>query len=247
MFQIFNGGVVPRLRPRRLGMRRLYAVSVAALLISVPARAHDYWADAETLRPTPGAALDVWVAGGHAFPDAELALSPRLLRKVSLVGPDRRRGAVSVEVAADKRHKGSVALPDAPGVYLLDMVIQNPRHKQPQYVGRALLLAAGDEAPPSAYALGEGLEIVPQASLARWPADGRLPVSVHKDGQPVAAALTVYPAGGKPSTGRSAAERPAIVQVEAGRQYLITTRVGRVGVSLVFQVGEDKGNEKADP
>jgi hypothetical protein len=148
MFQIFNGGVVPRLRPRRLGMRRLYAVSVAALLISVPARAHDYWADAETLRPTPGAALDVWVAGGHAFPDAELALSPRLLRKVSLVGPDRRRGAVSVEVAADKRHKGSVALPDAPGVYLLDMVIQNPRHKQPQYVGRALLLAAGDEAPP---------------------------------------------------------------------------------------------------
>ncbi len=217
----------------------MLAALAAALPISVPARAHDYWADAETLRPKPGAALNVWVAGGHDFPDAELALQARLLREVSLVGPDRKRSAISVEVAADKRHKGSVALPEAAGVHLLDMVIQNPRRKQPQYVGRAILLAAGDDAPPAAYALGEGLEIVPQASLARLPADGQLPVSMHKDGQPVAAALTVYPAGGKPSTGRATAERPALITVEAGRKYLITTRVGRVSVSLVFQVGKD--------
>ncbi len=207
-----------------------------ALLAPAGARAHDYWADADTLRPAPGSALNVWVTGGHDFPEVELALRADLLREVVLVAPDRTRTEIAVKAGEDKRHLGSVAIPAEPGVHLLEMVIQHPRQKQPRYVGRAILVVPGADAAPAAYATGHGAEIVPEAALDRLPADGKLPVSVRQNGEPVSATLTVYPAGGKPTVVRTAPGKPGQVSVEPGRKYLVVSSVNRLPVSLVFSV-----------
>ena len=225
-------------RRRRVGFTRWLGILAGGVVCVAAVRAHDYWVDAGTLRPHPEEELSVWVTGGHRFPEVELPLNPRLLRDVSLVTADRDRTAIEVHVGEDRRHLGLVTVPDEPGAYLLEMTIQHPRQERPRYMGRAILVTPGAKTGPSDYAIGHGLEIVPETSLDKFPADGELPLSVLKNGESRSATLTVYPSGERPVVARAAEDHPARIAIDPGRKYLVVSAVDRIPVSLVFSVGE---------
>ena len=123
----------------------------------------------------------------------------------------------------------------AAGVYRIDLAIQRPGMRKPHALARALFRAGAGGDAAETCASGSGYEIVPGS-----PPDadaGELPLALHADGIPHAAAFTVYPEDGRTLWLKSTAESPALLRVQPATKYLVTANVDGVAVTLTFQAG----------
>jgi hypothetical protein len=221
-------------------MRHLFKpkclAGVAALFIGAAcADAHDFWVNADSLRPEPGQTVAVQIAGGHHFPQSELILQGRLIREFTVTRHDGTTTPIALNPAG-KTHESSLTI-DTPGVYLLNLVIQRPQKKEPESLCRAILIPAGGDDQPGAYARNSSLEIVPGKALSQLASGDELPLELRRDGKPMATQFTVCAEKGKPQWIRSTADAPAVLQVKSGTKYLVTAIDGGQTVSLVFLAG----------
>lgn len=215
----------------RIGWACLLCCAAGALAAS----AHDFWVDADSLAPMPGDNVTVSIVGGHHFPRSELLLQERLIRACTVRGPDGTVETITLS-EAERIHTGSLTIHSA-GVHVLNLVVQRPQRSEPQYVCRAILVPQGADDRADAYALNDGLEIVPGKAVSQLASGDELPLELRRDGQPRATRFTVYTENERPQWIRSEPNAPGRLTVEQGRKYLVIATDNRQTVSLVFLAG----------
>lgn len=217
-------------------LARTACVLGAAAWCAAPlrAQAHEHWITAGSFYPPVGATVTVAVCSGHYFPASSFALGDAVLAEVALVQPDGTRKPLST-TPSDKERTGAATL-SAPGPHLAVMVLTRPRLASPIYEARAILIANGHPDDPAAYALGQGLELVPLEPVSVMNPGAALPLSLRLDGKPIAGSLSVTAADGRTDVLNIRPDSPARLRIRKVGIHLVTASVGGRGCSLVFEV-----------
>lgn len=210
--------------------------AVAVLALTAPVRAHEHRIDLDDFYPAAGSTNAVYVRSGHYFPKSVLTLSEKVMRGLSVRLPDGQARSVVVE-AGEHQWEGSLG-PLAGGTHVFSFALKRARAAEPNYQGKAILVTGPGSDDPAAYALGAGLELVPQLPVSYLAPGQELPVLLVLDGVPIAGDLAIVPEGGRTTTAKCAPGEPAVVSVRRAGRHLITASVKGRGCSLVFSVRE---------
>lgn len=203
------------------------------LLGPVSGGAHEFWIDASDLRPEPGTEITVHARGGHYFPASALAVADRLIHRFSAATSSGSRDLASLP---DKRERVARLAVSEPVLHRIELVLQRPQLDKPDAWARLLLVPTGAASDPSDYATGEGLEILPMASIESARVDVPLPLRATRDGVPLRARIQVVAAEGGVTWIDAAPEQPAaFTPRKAGRHLAMLTEDGQTA-SLVFDV-----------
>ncbi len=192
-------------------------------------KAHEYWACLEDHQGQ----LEMRICSGHAFPESDLLLAERLLAETAFVRPDGVVVPVK-PVAANKYWRAEFAA-EGPGVWTAAFALKRPPEEEPFFRGRCLRVRGGAD-DPARYAMGKGLEIVPQAPLSRLKEGEAFAVALRWDGHPIEGKIMVTPENGSVmffSTGR---QRPAELKLPKAGWYLLTASHGGKSFALTIQV-----------
>ncbi len=217
-------------------MRRLIGI-LLTVLAPFGASAHEHWIDAETFYIDPSQEVDIRLCSGHHFPKSAFVLQDRVVSSVALRHPSGKETAI-VTHEVEKHRVGTVS-PTGPGPHLLSFALKRPRAAEPNYEGKAILVAGNDNT-VDAYTTGRGLELVPQQVISGLRPGDVLPIVLCLDGQRVAGSLSASLAGGRTSLLSTGAERPAQLKLSGAGRYLVTASHEGRGCSLVFKVREAK-------
>lgn len=222
----------------RIRTEKCLVLAVAAFLAGagVSASAHDIWIDAATFVPAPGASVEIAIASGHDFPASAVAVKDDVLALVEMRTP-AGTGTVATTVRGTKRVASIVA--ESAGPVVLRAVMQRPRARSPAVEAKAILVCGGlDDA--AFYAVGSGLELVPEAAVSSLRPGGAVGVRLLLDGKPIAGALhAVCEAGGSDHL-RATETAPARVPLRKPGRYLVSAEADGRSCSLVFVVSPEQ-------
>jgi hypothetical protein len=221
-------------------MRRFGCILV---LISAPllTRAHEHWIDLDAFYPAPSQQVGMRLCSGHHFPKSTVVLKDKVVSPVTW----RRPGGQStpIDTRAGEGQRVGTLTPVEAGAHLLHVTLKRPRAPEPSYEGKAIIVVER-ETDVDAYAVGHGLELVPQQRLSGVVPGDVLPVALFLDGQRVAGTLSASRAGGKTSLLSTGVDRPARLKLAGAGRYLVTaSREGR-GCSLVFMIRNETGRTR---
>ena len=211
------------------------------LVLVSHAHAHEHWIDLDRFYPGAGETVRVYVRSGHYFPKSALQLSEKVMQGVILRTPEGQTLEVET-AAADKEWLGTLS-PKEPGVYVLAFALKRSRAPEPNYEGKAILVAGPGGDLPDNYALGHGLELILGKRVSELKPGDELPISLALDGVSIEGELAIVPEKGKSSVARTSADQPAVVKLRDAGRYLVSASVKGRGCSLVFHVRptEEKG------
>jgi len=198
--------------------------------------AHEHWIDLDRFYPGAGETTRVHVRSGHYFPKSALKLSEKVMQGVTVRTPDGQ--TLAVETAAAKKEWLGTLSPKERGVYVIAFSLKRPRAPEPNYEGKAILVAGPGSDSPESYAFGSGLELIPGKSVSELIPGDELPVSLALDGVKIEGELAVVPENGKSSGAKTSSDQPAVVNLRDAGRYLVTASVKGRGCSLVFHVRE---------
>ena len=210
------------------------ALPILLLALPLAAAAHDIWIDVEPFTPAAGAESAVTLAGGHYFPASATVVADRLIRRAAVRLPGGGETNL-VTTATARQRDGKLAFP-VPGTYRMDLVLQKPQLPKPDAWAKAIVQCGSGPADLSAYAVGQGLEIVPRADLSALRPGASLPLEVHNDGVAIAGKLQVMAAAGGTAWLDARPEQPAELTVKKPGRYLVTCERGSQACSLTFIV-----------
>jgi hypothetical protein len=206
------------------------------LALVANSHAHEHWIDLDSFYPGVGEAARVYVRSGHYFPKSALKLSEKVMQGVAVRTPDGE--TLAVETAAAKKEWLGTLSPQEPGVYVIAFSLKRPRAPEPNYAGKAILVAGSGGDSPASYALDSGLELIPGKPVSELKPGDELPVWLASDGAKIEGELEVVPENGKSSVARTSSAQPAVVNLRDAGRYLVTASVKGRGCSLVFHVRE---------
>ncbi|MFC1526872.1 hypothetical protein ACFL6X_08700 [Candidatus Latescibacterota bacterium] len=209
---------------------------LGTLLLTSQAQAHEHWIDLDSFYPEVGTEAVLYLRSGHYFPKTILKLSEKVLQGVVARLPDDQILPVVVE-EAEHQWQGVVG-PLEHGVHVIAFSLKRPRAGEPNYEGKAILVAGSTGDAPEAYIFGSGLELLPGAPVSPLRAGDQLPLSLTLEGIRMSGELAVVPEDGRGSTVRTSPDQPAVVTLRNAGRYLVTASVKGRGCSLVFQVRE---------
>jgi hypothetical protein len=218
-------------------MRTFAQLTVLAWIgaTGLSASAHEIWIDAATFRPEPGASVEVVIASGHYFPASEVVVKDDVLALAEMRTPVVT-GAVVTAVRGKKR-VGTIVAKSA-GPVLLRAVLKQPRAPQPASEAKAILVCGGvDDA--AFYAVGSGLELVPEAAVSSLRPGAAMDVRLLLDGKPIAGALHAVSESGGSDYLRTTETAPARVPLLKPGRYLVTAEADGRACSLVFVVSPE--------
>jgi len=178
------------------------------------------------------------VCSGHYFPKSSFALKDKVLEGVTVRGPDGKAAAVTT-AEEEKQRTGILTLASG-SVHVVNFSLRRPRARAPSYEGKALLVVGNKGDDTSRYALGIGLELIPEKPVSELTPGDELLVSLRLNGQPLSGALSVSAEGGRTCSLRTEPDRPASIRLRKAGRYLVTAGHGGRGCSLVFMVREAK-------
>jgi len=200
--------------------------------------AHEHWIDADCFYPGAGGTVTIHVCSGHYFPKSSFALKDKVLEGVMVQGAGGK--AIAVTTAEEEKRRTGILTLASGGVHVVSFSLKRPRAKEPSYEGRALLVVGSKTDDTSRYAMGIGLELIPEKPVSELMPGDALPVSLRLNGEPLSGSLSVSAAGGKTSSLRTEPNRPASIRLRKAGRYLVTASHEGRGCSLVFMVREDK-------
>ncbi|HMP74891.1 MAG TPA: hypothetical protein PKE12_01220 [Kiritimatiellia bacterium] len=208
-------------------------LSVGALLAPTGGSAHEFWLDADSLRPPPDTEIAVYVRSGHYFPASALLLSDRLLRSLTVTDDVGVRDIPSV---ADKRERVARLLVRSNGVHRIDLTIQRPQMMKPDAWARLWLVPSGVQSDPTLYTAGQGLELAPRTPIENARVGAPLPISALRDGTPLRARIQIQAAEGGGAWINSTPDEPGeYTPRKSGRHIAIVSDGGQTS-TLVFEV-----------
>ncbi len=200
------------------------------LLVAGAAGAHEHWI---LIQRKNGKAV-LQIGSGHCFPVSDLRLAERLLTETVILHPSG--GTTNFKPVASDTTWMAEWMCDTPGVWSAAFALKKPQDEEPFYRARALLIV-GEADDPSRYAIGKGLEIVPQTALSALKPGDTLRVAIHENGAPIEGKITVTPEAGRVAFLSTGQGRPAEVKLPSAGAYLLTTsRRGRT-FALTVTVG----------
>jgi hypothetical protein len=215
-------------------VNRVAACVCLIVCLACSAWAHEHWVDLEDFHPAAGATSKVFVCSGHGFPKSSTLLKKRLLHDLTarVAGGE----AVPYEIRQDgKRWTGEVAFKTA-GVSIVSFSLKRPPLKEPLYQARTIVVVGGGKDDETQYGTMPGLIIVPGSQIHELKKGDELPLTVLYNGERVKARLTISPAGGRSSFLRTTTDRAALLKINKGGRYLVTTDYKGKGASLLFSV-----------
>ncbi|MCX7591572.1 MAG: DUF4198 domain-containing protein [Kiritimatiellae bacterium] len=215
---------------------RIFPGLIFVLVATAPlfyASAHDHWI--RLVRE--GDFGRVEIGSGHAFPTSEFLLAKQLITETVAINPQGNTSQLQIEA----REKVWTTLfgPLTPGVWSASFALKKPQEDEPLFRGRALLVV-GDADDPARYAVGHGLELVPQAPLSKLKAGGTLPVSILVNGVPTEGRIAVMPEKGGVGFFSTGKDRPAVIKLTVGGAYLLSVSHKGKTFALVFSVPENR-------
>ena len=199
--------------------------------------AHEHWVDTSAFYPVVGDTVPLHVCSGHYFPKSSFALKDAVLHKCFSRDSEGSMKPLVTETAGKQRT--GRAVPRMEGAWIVGFALKRPQAADPVYEAKTILVVGGVTQETAGYANGDGLELVPQESVAALKEGDELPVALLLDGQPVAATITATAENGKTAFPRTQAGRPAMVAITKSGRYLLTAALRGRGCSLVFFVKED--------
>lgn len=215
-------------------------IMTAGSITFFPARilGHEHWIDLKTFYPEVGETLEVYVSSGHYFPKSEHALKDDVIDRLRLL----RSGAdpVFLESAARKDSRLATLAASHEGVHIVHLRLKRPRAKQPNFEAKAIFVTDASKDDPKEYAVGEGLEMIPQTAISLLSPGGKLSILLVLDGEPIAGSLEIVPEKGKSAFLSTSPDSPAIIPIRTAGKYLVTAHAGGRGCSLVFEIREEK-------
>lgn len=214
-------------------MRFRLLLGIAALAAGA-ACGHDFWLDAEPLRPEAGASVTVWIRGGHYFPESAIALADRLIAALTVESPGG--AAQPLTTAMENKERRGAFVADAARLHRLSLVIQQPRQPVPAAWAHAYVVPRGADTDPATYAAGTGLEIVPRTRLETIAANQPAMFEVLRNGQPVAARIEFVAAAGGTGWASAKPEQPAEYVPRKPGRHLAMVADGGQTATLVFEV-----------
>lgn len=204
------------------------------LVLASRSHAHQHWIDLDRFYPGPGETASLYVRSGHYFPKSIQKLSEKVMQGVTVRRPNGQTRAVEM-TGAEKEWLGTFC-PKEEGVYLIAFALKRSRAPAPNYEGKAILvIGSGDDAPDH-YALGSGLELIPEKPVSGLKPDDELPVWLALDGVRIEGELEIVPENGRSSATRAHADHPALVSLRDAGRYLVTASIKGRSCSLVFHV-----------
>lgn len=213
--------------------RPFLLLNVLAWAFTTAAAAHDFWIDAESLRPAPGSTITVYIRGGHYFPSSELALADRLIGEFAV-----RRG--DADRALDSRIDGKQRIASIDitthQTHRIALRIRRPQQHDPIAWATLLLIPAGGESDPATYARGSGLEIVPRARIEDARKGHAFPFSILRDGAPIRATFQIQAADGGTTWLESDEHEPALFMPRKSGRHLAIVTDRTQTATLVFEV-----------
>lgn len=204
---------------RRRDLAALTVFFLCALGPAARLRAHDFWIEPSTFRPTPGQRVVVRLRVGQHFRGDPVPRDPALLQRFALIGPDGESpvpgvpggepagftiaGSAGLSLVTYASGRSPVDLDGAKfEVYLADEgleAISALRAKRGQSAApvrevfsrcaKAVLTVGGTGGAGYDRVLGLTLELVPELDPSGVPAGGELPVRLLYHGKPLAGAL----------------------------------------------------------
>jgi hypothetical protein len=214
-------------------MRILSILALAASAFA-PALGHDFWLDAEPIRPEGAGPVTIRVRGGHYFPASAVALADRLIDSIVLEPDGAAPTRINTEAAGHER-RGSVEIDAAP-LHRVTLQIRQPRKPAPAAWARVFIVPHGAATNPEMYAAGAGLEIVPRAPLETIAVGTAVPFDVLRDGQPIAARIEFVAAAGGASWVEARPPQSAMFTPRKPGRHLALIRAGPQTATLVFEV-----------
>lgn len=195
--------------------------------------AHDFWIDAETLRPTPGSTVAVYIRGGHYFPSSEIALADRLIGDfISEIATGRatiasriegKQRVATLDIASNEAHR-------------ITLQIRRPQQEDPVAWAALYLVPAGAQSDPAAYPRGVGLEIVPRTRIDEARKGIAIPFAVLRDGAPIRAKFQILAAEGGTAWLESKENDPALFTPRKSGRHLALVTDRTQTATLVFEV-----------
>ncbi|NQT92353.1 MAG: DUF4198 domain-containing protein [Lentisphaerae bacterium] len=207
-------------------------------LCASTAPAHEHWIDVDNFYPNTETSACVRVCSGHYFPKSSFALKDKVLEGVTVRDPDGK--AAGVTTAKEEKQRTGILALASEGVHVVSFSLRRPRAREPSYEGKTLLVVGNKGDDTSRYALGIGLELIPEKPVSELTPGDELPVSLRLNGEPLSGTLSVSAEGGKTYSLQTEPGRPASLRLRKAGRYLVTaSHVGR-GCSLVLMVREEK-------
>ncbi len=223
-------------------MRRVMHEALWGLLVMLVCAgrsvAHEHWIDAGEFYPAPGETVPLQIRSGHYFPKSSFALKDAVLHECFLRDPEGQTKPLITEI--EEKQRIGIVVPQAEGTWIVGFSLKRPQAADPVYEAKTILVADGVTQAVTGYANGEGLELVPQVSVATLKEGDKLPVALLLDGQPVDATITATAENGKTAFLRAQGGRPATLAVSTAGRYLLTSALRGRGCSLVFFVREGR-------
>ena len=204
------------------------------LVLVSHAHAHEHWIDLDHFSLDVGEAARVYVRSGHYFPKGGKKLSEKVMQGVALRAPDGQ--TLAIETAAVEKEWLGTFSPEVQGAYVIAFTLKRPRAPEPNYEGKAILVAGPGGDSPDNYALGSGLELIPGKKVSELKPGDELPISLALDGVSIEGELAIVPEKGKSSVARTSADQPALVKLRDAGRYLVSASIKGRGCSLVFHV-----------
>lgn len=197
------------------------------------AESHDFWLDADTLRPAAGSTVKLFVRGGHYFPSSSVAPSDRVIKSFTV---SAGKESFSIESRTEGRQRTAEITVRDSVTHRVDLVLQRPGTGRPDAYATLFIVPNGAVSDSALYAREEGLEIVPLKPFEAIRRNEPAALEVRQNGKPVSAKIQLLSAEGgsvwvEAGPGRPAEFRPA----KAGR-YLAQSEVDGQTATLVFEV-----------
>jgi hypothetical protein len=222
-------------------------VAARALLFAAPllsfapeARSHEHWFDPGDFYPAAGAATVFRVCSGHHYPESGFAVKDEVLRGVIIAAPGGGTAKVPT-TRGETSHAGSFTAATE-GVHILSLALKRPGAADPSFELKAIIVAGGRD-DPSAYSVGNGLEIVPLALLSAAAAPCEVPCGILLDGERIEGSLTLFDDGGGSAALKADKESPALVAASRAGRYLLVAQAAGRECSLAFEVRGGEGKE----
>jgi len=213
-------------------LNRALPVVVSAILLCMPALAHDYWLTPGEFNPVVGAETKILLCSGHSFPKHSTDTHGYRVHEAVMVAP----GGESIPLGIEHDGKGTSAQVtfQTNGTYMVSFSLTGPKREEPTYWTRSLIVVGGRSGAEDHLQTGKGMEIVPSAGWQDLKVNDSLSLSVAYNGRPIRALVSITREDGRVSHIRSSTRRPAMLKIKIPGRYLVVASVAGSRCSLTF-------------
>jgi uncharacterized GH25 family protein len=200
-------------------------------------QAHDFWLDVSTITPPLDSVLEVYVHGGHSFPESSIAVSERLLGDINIKYSDSK--VIKKRAIKDKKLLKVSFDVEKVEPSLLYFTLKKPPKNKIVYVSKTIL--SSKEMSLASKPLGKIFELVPDfSSNEKLKKGNTLKVKALFNGKPIKITLAISANGKKNFYSRIDSKGSAKIKLPYPGSYLITASYKGVGTSMVFFVEDEK-------